>query len=320
MTYKEIVDKIGLVCAEHFIIQDFGYGALTDIKTVNDDGTQRVNYPYVFLNPTQSARTGQSITYRFNLIAMDVCEEEQGYSNWLEVQSSCQQYIDDILANLRFAKPLFNADLTLNVNLTPFKERFQDTVAGMTATLEIEVPNKLNDCLTPYPVNPNALTRVTTGLGYPYDGNFYPYSFETMIGSGMTCNIYTGDFDNTPGPTTLPLTGWQSVDMYALTSNAPVPYGDGAFPFGTQMYTSEGLPFAPDPALIAGGTNNLATYLIDRTNINRVTTQQIAIDTVGDRPPVQPGDTAMSTGVLNLDAFGKVSDYTWGPTTTYCGI
>jgi hypothetical protein len=41
-------------------------------------------------------------------------------------------------------------DLTLNVALTPFKERFQDTLAGMTATLEFEVPNAINDCITPY--------------------------------------------------------------------------------------------------------------------------------------------------------------------------
>ena len=41
-------------------------------------------------------------------------------------------------------------DLTLNVSLTPFKERFQDTVAGMTATLEIEIPNRLNECIAPF--------------------------------------------------------------------------------------------------------------------------------------------------------------------------
>ncbi len=154
MTYKEIVDKIGQVCADHYIIRDFGYGALTDIKTVGDDGTARVNYPYVFLNPTQSSRTGQEVTYRFNLIAMDVAQEEQGYSNYLEVQSNCQQYIDDILAHLRFQTPLNAFDLTLNVNLTPFKERFQDTVAGMTATLEIVLPLPLNDCITPFTPEP----------------------------------------------------------------------------------------------------------------------------------------------------------------------
>ena len=150
MTYKELVDNIKTVVDSHEILRDFGYGALTDIKTV-DEGT-RVNYPYAFLNPTQSTRTGQSVTYRFNLIVMDVAQEDptDGFSEYLKVQSDCQQYIDDILANLRFKTPLNDFDLTLNVNLTPFKERFQDTVAGMTATLEIEVPLPINNCITPY--------------------------------------------------------------------------------------------------------------------------------------------------------------------------
>ena len=149
MTYKELVDSIKATVDGHLILRDFGYGALTDIKTV-DEGT-RVNYPYAFLNPTQSTRTGQTVTYRFNLIVMDVVQEDptNGFANYLSVQSACQQYIDDILAQLRFGKPLEKYDLTLNVNLTPFKERFQDTLAGMTATLEIEVPFALNDCIAP---------------------------------------------------------------------------------------------------------------------------------------------------------------------------
>ena len=151
MTYKELVDNIKATVDGHLILRDFGYGALTDIKTV-DEGT-RVDYPYAFLNPTQSTRTGQTVTYRFNLIVMDVAQEDptDGFANYLKVQSACQQYIDDILANLRFGKPYKDFDLTLNVNLTPFKERFQDTVAGMTATLEIEVPLALNDCVAPTP-------------------------------------------------------------------------------------------------------------------------------------------------------------------------
>jgi hypothetical protein len=151
MTYKELVDSIKGTVDRHLILKDFGYGALTDIKTV-DEGT-RVDYPYAFLNPTQSTRTGQTITYRFNLIVMDVVQEDptSGFANYLKVQSECQQYVDDILANLRFAKPYEQFDLTLNVNLTPFKERFQDTVAGMTATLEMELPLALNDCITPIP-------------------------------------------------------------------------------------------------------------------------------------------------------------------------
>ena len=149
MTYQELVDSIKATVDSHLILRDFGYGALTDIKTV-DEGV-RTDYPYAFLNPTQSTRTGQSITYRFNLIVMDVVQEDptNGFANYLKVQSACQQYIDDILASLRFSKPYKDFDLTLNVNLTPFKERFQDTLAGMTATLEIEIPNALNNCIAP---------------------------------------------------------------------------------------------------------------------------------------------------------------------------
>lgn len=149
MTYYEIVNRIKEVVDEHLILADFGYGALSDIKTVDDE--PRVNYPYAFLNPSQSTRNGQAIIYRFNLIVMDVVQEDpdQKFDGYLRVQSNCQQYIDDILAHLRFHYT-DQIDLTLNVSLTPFKERFQDTLAGMTATLEIEIPSRLDDCITPY--------------------------------------------------------------------------------------------------------------------------------------------------------------------------
>lgn len=149
MTYKEIVNRIQEVVQDHEILADFGYGALTDIKTVDED--TRVNYPYAFLNPTQSTRTGQAVTYRFNLIVMEVVQDDptQKFSGYLKAQSNCQQYIDDILSRLRFHYT-DQVDLTLNVSLTPFKERFQDTVAGMTATLEIVVPERLNECIAPF--------------------------------------------------------------------------------------------------------------------------------------------------------------------------
>ena len=154
MTYKDVVDSVALAVHQHKILRDFGYGAITDIKTVATDSASpaTVDYPYIFLNPTQGSRNGQAITYRWNLISMDVVQEDpdNGYQNYLRVQSECQQYIDDILAFLRFESPLKKFDLTLNVQLTPFKERFQDSVAGMTATLEVEVPQALNNCITPF--------------------------------------------------------------------------------------------------------------------------------------------------------------------------
>lgn len=175
MTYKEIVDKIAITCTGHDIIREFGYGAISDLKTLNteanatiyDDsayGESQTLYPYVFLNPTQSTRSSQAITYRFNMIVMDTVldnglellpapqdldQKDPPYGQTLQVQSDCAQYVDDIIAALRFGTDL-KMDIQLSVNLTPFKERFADTVAGMTATIEIEVTKPINKCIAPY--------------------------------------------------------------------------------------------------------------------------------------------------------------------------
>ena len=184
MTYRDLVLKIQKLCDAHDIIKDFGYGAMSDMKTVNNETNvtfqsedtpyteSLTNYPYVYLNPTQSTRTSQTITYRFNMIVMDIALDRQlpttydtepsdlAFYPYLQVQSDCQQYIDDIISGLRFGVTGTGGipdgsydpkiDVQLNVNLTPFKERFQDTVAGMTAILEIEIAQPMNECIAPY--------------------------------------------------------------------------------------------------------------------------------------------------------------------------
>ena len=57
-TYKQIVDLFKSAALNHLMIQDFGYGQLSDIKTRNEsqDGDQEVDYPYAFLNPTTHQR------------------------------------------------------------------------------------------------------------------------------------------------------------------------------------------------------------------------------------------------------------------------
>ena len=185
MTYKELVDRIALICDQHPIIRDFGYGAISDLKTMNTEANNNLVtttleedamtlYPYVFLNPSQSTRTSQAISYRFNMIVMDtvlpngleligsnpgdIDQKDPPYGQTLQVQSDCQQYIDDIIATLRFdvGQPSPTSinpwlmDVQLSVNLTPFKERFADTVAGFTATLDVMIAQPINNCKTPF--------------------------------------------------------------------------------------------------------------------------------------------------------------------------
>ena len=68
----------------------------------------------------------------------------------LAIQSQCQQYIDDILAILYYDFQDQPEVMRTNLTYTPFNERFQDDVAGMTVNLQIEVPAPLNACIAPY--------------------------------------------------------------------------------------------------------------------------------------------------------------------------
>lgn len=151
-TYKQIVDLFKSAALNHLMIQDFGYGQLSDIKTRNEsaDGDQEVDYPYAFLNPTTHQRQQSTVTYQFNLIMMDMARDEEGdkYDNFLTIQSQCQQYIDDMVSELWNTST--RPDIQLTMTYTPFVERFQDELAGMTASISIVVPVTINNCIAPY--------------------------------------------------------------------------------------------------------------------------------------------------------------------------
>ena len=159
MTYKEIINRIRTVAQDHLMIKDFGYGELSDIKTQaqlgpdgNIDDGKEADYPYMFLLQSNATRNDPVVNYNFSMIMMDMARGEEGdtYDNYLTIQSQCQQYIDDVLANLYyFYRDQPMVQLT-GITYTPFKEKYQDEVAGMTCNFTIEVPNGLNDCVAPF--------------------------------------------------------------------------------------------------------------------------------------------------------------------------
>ena len=178
MTYKEIINRFRTITDNHLMLQDFGYGDLSDLKYVSQLGTEeeRVSYPYLYLLPSSSNRNGPVMNYSFNMIIMDMARPEDGadtdaYDNYITIQSQCQQYIDDVLAQLYyFYKDQPEIALT-GITYTPFKEKYQDVVAGMTATISIAVPTPLNECIAPFD---NWVLQhtgaVAPGIGH-YNGN-----------------------------------------------------------------------------------------------------------------------------------------------------
>jgi len=178
MNYKEVVDEILEACREQDMIADVGYGQLSDIKVLdeNDDGA---DYPYAFLVPAGITRTEQSVTYSFNLIVMEMALNARAV---LEVQSNCLQYLDDIIANLRFARPyLRKQDVQLNQSTQVFRERFQDEVAGATATLDMVVAKPIDFCDAPF-------TWIKTSSGFASATGAHPYGSAVTTGLQVTPN------------------------------------------------------------------------------------------------------------------------------------
>lgn len=148
MTYKEIVDLLGNIADTHKMIADWGYGELSDIKTRDQNLTGGADYPYMFINPAGGTRDNRTTTWTFNLIMMEVVGLDDDF---LKVQSECAEYLADVVGRLElyYTSPA-DPQPVYNLQLQPFKERFQDTVAGMTGILQLVVKNPLNDCIAPF--------------------------------------------------------------------------------------------------------------------------------------------------------------------------
>ena len=213
MTYQEIVNRIESIVDAHYQLAAFGYGDLSDLKTrfenSSNDDTVQADYPYLFLNPAAHTRNLTTMTYNFNMLVMDMARGEvsdQPYNNILAIQSQCQQMIDDVIADLYYGFTDQPEVMRTNMSYTPFNERFQDDVAGMTASLSIEVPTPLNNCITPITHYDEIITRRMPLLdapialdfdGFP-DGQDDFWKFNEYSYTGTAPWAYVG---NSPDPT-----------------------------------------------------------------------------------------------------------------------
>lgn len=152
MTYFDLVKQIQQICENHKQVQSYGYGVLSNIETplVHEDR----RYPYVFLNPVPGTLAEGQITYNFNMIVMDLASEDyrDNFTTWkgedlvLRAQSDMLLIINDILGYLRYELDPQLPGVDLNISIAPFEEKHNDSVAGMTATIRLTLPNRLSAC------------------------------------------------------------------------------------------------------------------------------------------------------------------------------
>ena len=179
MTYKDLVDKIEGAVNDHAMLYDFGYGQLSDIKVLDEDG-DGANYPYAFLVPAGVSRNNQSQVYSFSLIIMEMALTP---SDVLTVQSDCIQYLNDIISVLRY-DTTFSGDTLLNSSTQVFRERFQDDVAGATASFQIAIADPISACLAPIAdwtlLNTQTITLPTANTFVELGTGVNPCSYDTL--------------------------------------------------------------------------------------------------------------------------------------------
>tara|TARA_R110000772_G_scaffold45763_1_gene104646 strand:- start:663 stop:1592 length:930 start_codon:yes stop_codon:yes gene_type:complete len=248
MTYKEIINRFRTVVSDHYMLQDFGYGQISDLKTQSQLGPeeQGVDYPYLFLLPGTSNRQGPVMNYSFNMVVMDMARGEEGdvYDNYITIQSQCQQYIDDVLGQLYYAyKDKPEIELT-NISYTPFKEKYQDELAGMTASITIQVPTPLNNCiapLTPPTLPPVFILDVNSTADYAVRPDI---SQDPLRWPDTVLDTYNGMRPNSPyNYYTIKVDGTYSFVMRGTvrrTSN------DGVWPDSVNMFHSGDFDLEPD--------------------------------------------------------------------------
>lgn len=145
MTYQTVIQRFLQLLQEHKFINETGYGNLSDIQVPEDQ--QPPDYPYAFINPIDMAIAPTLFSVTFNLIVMTQMLEGQPYE--LEGQSNCAKYINDVVALFVQTNDDPLMAVQTPITLVPFKERFQDNVVGVTATITVNYAKSMDVCDSP---------------------------------------------------------------------------------------------------------------------------------------------------------------------------
>ena len=140
MTYRALVEYLEGIIKSHQLINQYNFGNLSDIETPENGSP---NYPYAFLRPQNIQVGAHSNEFSFELILMDYVFDTN-YSH-IDGTSRMLQILADICTEVR-SNDNRDIDIQLNVTATPFKERFKDSVVGITASINIVTAEPLDGC------------------------------------------------------------------------------------------------------------------------------------------------------------------------------
>lgn len=143
ITYHKIVDFMQSVQEASPRLQSFGHGDIVYFSQTLTGGT--AVYPYMFVTPMNVSYDENITVYTLNVIFGDIVNTD--LSNEIDVVSDMSLEARNLLSQI-WRGSLFNeiATVQLPTNATPFLERFNDHIGGVSLDLVITVMEDMNAC------------------------------------------------------------------------------------------------------------------------------------------------------------------------------
>ena len=185
MTLNQVQEALQTIAVNHKQINSFGEGELYDIVTSGD-----INYPLMYVNLQDSQIGGRVETLTFNITLMDIVKG--GRVNEDHVLSDMLEVAKDVLAQLNNPGYEWEFDIQ-NVTISPFTERFTDSVAGVNFNISLLLPFAFDRCSMPYVGNTYYTTTPTESTA-----SSYRYSQLTIVSGSADGANATFVFSATP--------------------------------------------------------------------------------------------------------------------------
>ena len=154
ITFRNVVGYLDTIAENHLALQSFHSGFLDEVD-INKLGAE--DYPILYAEPGSATIDQGSLTYSFNIYVLDMLQEDSDNRNdtFSENLQILQDVINEFKQNLYSTSWVAN-EIVLDIPITaePFTARFDNVLTGWNATLNIEVNNTNNLCISP--ITPNS--------------------------------------------------------------------------------------------------------------------------------------------------------------------
>ena len=147
-TYNNIIDSLACVSLAHTMVNSVSTG---DIENIDTSGITK--YPLIHIVPTSVTSGVNTLTYDFNILAMDLVQTDE--SNEQDVLSNTLGILTDIIAQYKQGanlgiypdnKGVYAQVDDADFSLEPFTERFDNVVSGWNCSFSITMPHNYFTC------------------------------------------------------------------------------------------------------------------------------------------------------------------------------